>query len=208
MYVRQKPTRRALLDLKERRELAVRAHRLLEQKNSLLREELANIDGMLTPLREKMRSDLSKAYSSLEEASERIGTRSVVLAAYSTTPDSEVELREKSSRGLYVPELISSLQKRDVLDRGYSLYSTSPSVDLTTRLFKEALSSLLMIAELEGVKAVHEGEMRKTRIKVEALVRILIPRIDEAIDRIQNRLDENERQGHFIIRRIRDRQRV
>ncbi|UCD73311.1 MAG: V-type ATP synthase subunit D [Candidatus Bathyarchaeota archaeon] len=208
MYVRQKPTRRALLDLKERKELAVRAHRLLEQKHSLLREELVSIEGMLLPLREKMRSDLSKAYFSLEEASERIGTRSIVLAAYSTTPDSEVELRGKSSHGLYVPELISSIQKRDVLDRGYSLYSTSPSVDLTARLFKEALSSLLMIAELEGIKAVHESEIQKTRIKVEALERILIPRIDEAIDRIQNRLDENERQGHFIIRRIRDRQRV
>ncbi len=208
MYVRGKPTRRALLDLKERRELAVRAHKLLEQKHTLLREELVSIEGILAPLREKMRSDLSTAYSSLEEACERIGTRSIVLAAYSTTPNSEVELREKSSRGLYVPELVSSPQKRNVLDRRYSLYSTSPSVDLAARLFKEVSSSLLMIAELEGIKAVHEGEIRKTRIKVEALERILIPRIDGAIDRIQNRLDENERQGHFIIRRIRDRQKV
>ncbi len=208
MYVREKRTRRALLDLKERKTLAARAHKLLEQKHTLLREELMSIEGMLTPLREKMRSDLSTAYSFLEEAFEQIGSRGIVLAAYSTTPDSEVELREKSSRGLTIPELASSPKERTVLDRGYSLYSTSPSLDLTTRLFKEVRSSLLIIAELEGIKAVYDSEIRKTRIKVEALDRVLIPRIDEAINRIQNGLDENERQGHFIMRRIRDMQKT
>lgn len=206
MYVRQKRTRRALLDLKGRRELAARAHKILEQKHTLLREELVSIEGILAPLREKMRSDLSTAYSYLEEAFEQIGVRSVVLAAYSTSPNSEVELREKSSRGLSIPELVSSPRKRTVLDRGYSLHSTSPSVDLAALLFEEVTSSLLMIAELEGIKAIYESEIRKTRIKVEALDRVLIPRIDGAIDRIQNGLDENERQRHFIVRRIRDMQ--
>jgi V/A-type H+-transporting ATPase subunit D len=208
MFVREKRTRRVLLDLKERKVLAARAHKLLEQKHILLREELMSIEGMLVPLREKMRFDLSTAYSSIEEAFEQIGARSIVLAAYSTTPDSNVELKEKFSRGLSIPELTSSPQKRAVLDRGYSLYSTSPSLDLTARLFKEVTASLLLIAELEGTKAVYEGEIRKTRIKVEALDRILIPRIDRAIDKIQNGLDENERQGHFILRRIRDMQKI
>ncbi len=203
-YVREKPTRRTLLELKERRELAEKAHRLLEQKHMLLREELASIEGRLSPLKDKFRSDLAKAYSYLDEACETDGTGNVVLAAYSRIPDSEVELRRKTSRGLFVPEIVSTPVKKGVMDSGYSLYSTSPVLDLAAGLFQDVLSTLIVITELESAQAIYETETRKTRVKVEALERILLPKIKEAIGRIESGLEESERQEHFMVRRVRD----
>lgn len=203
-YVREKPTRRTLLDLKERRELAAKAHRLLEQKHILLREELVNIEGILSPLKEKLWGDLAQAYSCLGEACEKDGTGRIMLAAYSILPNSEVELRGKASRGLLVPELVSPPTQEVMITRGYSLYSTSPVLDVAARLFQDVLSTLLMIAELESVQATYKLETRKTRIKVEALERILLPRIRGAISRIKNALEESERQGQFIVRRIKE----
>ena len=202
---RVKPTRRTLLDLKAKKELAVRAHKLLEQKHTVLREELVSIEGVLSPLREKMRSDLSKAYLSLDEACEELGINGVVAASHFIVPNSEVVLRKKISRGLFVPELVSTPQSRKIVERGYSLHSTSPSFDYVVGLFQEVLSSVSMIAELEGIRAVYESETRKTRMKVEALERILIPWIEETVKRIENKLEENERQALFVVRRIRER---
>jgi V/A-type H+-transporting ATPase subunit D len=197
-------TRHELLKLKDQLELAQKAHTLLEEKYKILTQEAQHIRGTLLPFQQKLMSKVEAAYALLSEATISLGLRKVYRAALSTQANDEVEIRWTTIRGVSAPRLVSKIQKRTPLERGYGLASTNHLLDRAAEAFEDTLISLLRVAELENIHRILKREIKKTRIRVSALEKVLIPSVKNEIKIIGNKLEEHERERHTMVKWIKE----
>jgi V/A-type H+-transporting ATPase subunit D len=72
-------------------------------------------------------------------------------------------------------------------------------------MFEDALTSLIEVAETENILRILEDEIEKTGIRVSALEKILIPSLTREIKRIENELEEKERESHVMVKWVTER---
>lgn len=197
-------TRNELLKLKDQLELAQKAHVLLEEKYKILTQEAQHIHRTLLPFQQELTSKVENAYALLSEAIISLGLRKVYRAALSTQANDEVEIRWTTIRGVSAPRLVSKIRKRTPLERGYGLTSTNHFLDRAAEAFEDTLISLLGVAELENILRILEREVEKTGIRVSALEKVLIPSLKSEIKIIENKLEENERETHIMVKWIKE----
>ncbi|MFW6110894.1 MAG: V-type ATP synthase subunit D [Thermoproteota archaeon] len=197
-------TRHELLKLKDQLELAKKAHTSLEEKYKALIQEAQHVRKTLVPFQKKLKQRIEKAYSLLSEAVIYLGLRRVYRAGVSSKANDEVEVKWTTIRGVSAPKLISKIQKRTPLERGYPLSSTNYLLDTTAEAFEDALTSLIEVAELENIHRKLEKEGEKTRIRVSALEKILIPSLEDEIKLIENKLEEKEREHNVMIKWVKE----
>jgi V/A-type H+-transporting ATPase subunit D len=198
-------TRHELLKLKDRLELAEKAHELLEEKYKVLIQEAQHIRRTLLPFQKELESKVERAYALLSEALIGLGTRAVYRAALSTQANDEIGMRWTTVRGVATPRLISKSRKRTLLERGYGLSGTDYRLDAAAGMFEDALTSLIEVAETENILRILEDEIEKTGIRVSALEKILIPSLTKEIKRIENKLEEKERESHVMVKWVKER---
>lgn len=197
-------TRHELIRLKDQLELAQKAHSLLEEKYKILIQEAQHIRITLLPFQEQLRSKVKKAYDLMSESIISLGVRRVFRAALSTQANDETELDWIAIRGVSAPQLVSKIRKRTPLERGYGLSGTNHLLDITAEAFEDMIISLLEVAELENILRILEREARKTGIRVSALEKVLIPSLKGEIEMIENKLEENDREGQIMVKWIKE----
>jgi len=191
---RTKPTRYELLKLKDRLNLASRAHDLLEDKYGMLNSELQKVRGILNPFEKKMQSDIKEAYSLFLRAVTHSGIRKIELAAKSITPNDEIEIDWDKVQGLTVPRIKSRIKKRNPLERGYGLLETTSAIDDVAEALESLTIFLVTISELRNLLRILERELDRTRIRVSALEKVLIPYLEKEIKKIEIKLEERSRE--------------
>lgn len=196
------PTRYELLRLRERLKLAKRAHELLEDKYRMLSLETQKVKDTSVPFEEKMRREFKEAYELLLKAIMHLGMRSTELAAESTSPNDEVEVEWDRIHGLTVPRIRSKIEVRSPLERGYGVSNTAPALDDAAEAFESLTRLMVTVTELRNTHRILEREVKRTRIKVFALERVLIPYLTKEIKRISMKLEERERERHTAWRWI------
>jgi V/A-type H+-transporting ATPase subunit D len=178
---------------------------LLEEKYKMLMQEEQHIRRTLLPFQQESRSKVDRAYAFLSEALTELGTRAVYRAALSTQANDEIEMRWATVRGVATPRLRAKIRKRSLMERGYGLHSTDYRLDVTAGMFEEALISLVEVAETENILRILREEIDQTGIRVSALEKILIPSLTKEIKRIENALDEKERESHVMVKWVKER---
>ncbi len=191
-----RPTRHELLKLKSRLELAKRAHDLLENKYKMINSEAQKVKETLSPFEKSLRADLDNAGVLFMKATMNSGVRVVEMAAAFATPNDDVEVDWERLHGLSVPRLRSRIQVRDPLSRGYGILGTTPAIDDAARAYESAMNTLVTVAELRNMYQILEGEVERTRIRVFALEKVLIPYLEMEIDKIEMKLEERERERY------------
>ena len=197
-------TRHELRKLKDRLQLAERAHELLEEKYKMLMQEEQHIRRTLLPFQQQSKSKVDRASAMLSETLTELGTRAVYRAALSTQANDEIEMRWATVRGVATPRLRAKIRERTLLERGYGLHSTDYRLDATAGMFEEALISLVEVAETENILRILKEEIDQTGIRVSALEKILIPSLRKEIKRIENELDEKERESHGLVKWVKE----
>lgn len=199
-------TRHELLLLRDQLKLAQKAHSLLEEKYKVLTQEAQHISGVLLAFKQELDSKAKNAYALLSESIISLGLRNVYKAALSTKANDEVEMRRTIVRGLSVPKLVPKIQRRKPLERAYGLASTNYSLDKAADAFEDVLISLVEVAELDNILRIVKGEVKKTGIRASALEKILIPTLKSEIRKIEDKLEEREREMHTMIKWIKERE--
>lgn len=201
-------TRMELMRLKRLSELATKAKSLLEEKRSVLVMELLSYAHEARKLQEKTIYVLSEAYEDLRAAQLRAGLTALwvnsmeVEAGFSVSEDSRMVM------GIEVP-IIRVEEKAGVFKAPpYSLYTTPSKLDSASEKFKEAVKLLCKLAEVEAVITSLSKELSSIKRRVNALDKVIIPRIKADIAFIEFRLEETEREDLFRIRRIVERSSV
>ncbi|MFV2041163.1 MAG: V-type ATP synthase subunit D [Candidatus Hydrothermarchaeales archaeon] len=196
------PTRMELLKLKTKVKLAEKGHNLLKEKRDALIMEFFEIVEEAKGARKNAENKLKEAYRALTIAQATMGSLRVAEASLAVKPSTSLQIKSRNIMGIQVPVLDITVEKRSLLERGYSIRDTSAQVDEAARLFEEAIGLIAVQAEVEMTIRLLVDEIEKTKRRVNALENIVLPRLDATVKYIKMRLDEMERENFFKLKRI------
>ena len=196
-----KPTRMELLNIRKKKALAKKGHKLLTEKRDALVAEFLGIIKTREQHRRELNEALSKGTDSLIRAEMESGYDDLVSIAASAPPAPEVPVTGVNIMGVTVPRIESS-GLPDRLPPFYSLITTSSRLDTTVNHFRSILKKILIVAEIEGTIERLALEIEKTRRRVNALEYIFVPRLENTEKYIEMQLQEREREDFFRRKRM------
>lgn len=186
-----KPTRMELTNLKKKRKVAVRGHKLMKDKRDEMVRRFILYVRRNKELREQVEAKLGAAMQEFVLARAQMSTEAVEEAlAYPARP-ANVTVDTQHVLSLKMPKI--QLETTEGFDYPYGFMTTSSELDGAVQQFSEVLPMLIELAEVEKICNSLADEIEKTRRRVNALEYVMIPQFDEAIRMIKMKLDENDR---------------
>jgi|TARA_B100002003_G_C14047679_1_gene504640 V/A-type H+-transporting ATPase subunit D len=198
----QAATRMEMLRLKKKAKLAQKGHKLLKEKRDALISEFFSFIDKLKAIRTEMEGKLASAYKSLILAQALSGAAEIERAALASSAAYSIESSTSNIMGVEVPAFTAEEKSSEA---GYSKLSPSLELDEAVTNFKEALAIIITLASAEATVRKLAAEIKKTKRKVNALERILIPRINNDIIYIKVRLEEMERENFARLKVVKRR---
>lgn len=199
------PTRMELTNLKRKRVIALRGHKLLKDK----RDELMRQFLLLVRENQVLRIEVEKAVkqSNNHMAIARSVMQNEVLDVALMLPKQELqlEIEEKNVMSVMIPVYkpnLRSSDKNDIYSYGYAF--TSCDLDDAIKSLSDVLPQMLRLAEVEKSCQLMAVEIEKTRRRVNALEHVMIPQYQETIKYITMKLDENERSTTTRLMKVKD----
>ena len=203
MRLNVNPNRMELTRLKRRLVTSKRGHKLLRDKQDELMRRFIGLIRRTDALRREVEAELAEAFADF------------VLCGAETTPEFLEEAVMLSARRVSVEitaqNMMSVMAPRMRFHTGqtvedaepdaagplYGFANTSDALDRTLDKLRGILSRLLELGEVEKTCDLMAAEIEKTRRRVNALEYMTIPQLEETIQYIRMKLDENER-GNLI----------
>ena len=195
------PTRQELLLLKKKLKTSQRGFKLLKDKRDGLMKQFMEIIREAKDKREEVEQQLAVGFRAFLFASAK--TPPTVLKSAFLLPSMKTYLSAevKNVMSVEVPQF-EYKQEGDFLSYGFSF--TSSELDTALQNFSESLESMVRLAEVEHSAKLLAAEIEKTRRRVNALEYVYIPRMQETIKFIQNKLAEQERGTIITLMKVKD----
>lgn len=194
------PTRQALLERKERIELAKQGKDLLEKKRAALMKEILRITERVMHEASELQSAAGQARRALARAEMRAGPEAVRSAALAARGDIPIRVTTSNVMGVRVPEFEQRRVSRAMLERNYAPAGTSVTIDEAAASFEAVIDAVIDLAESELRLRRLTDEIRNTSRRLNALEHILIPRLEAERDSIELTLSERERGDRFRLK--------
>ena len=191
--IQAKPTRMELSNLKKRKQVAVRGHKLMKDKRDELVRRFITYARQNKELRLAVEEKLSQAMRAFVLARASMSGAQIEEALLYPARAASVDAGLESVLSIPVPKLAMETQEGYAYPYGYA--TTSAELDRAVQQLAEALPLLLQLAEAEKACSRLADEIEKTRRRVNALEYVMIPQFTETIRNIQMKLEENERQN-------------
>jgi V/A-type H+-transporting ATPase subunit D len=196
------PTRKNLMQIEDRIELSERGHDTLEQKRDGLIMEFMDILDQAQDVRSDLESQYEGAQRQLDMTRAMEGDVAVRGAAAAIKEHPEITLESKNIMGVVVPQIESTKVRKDLDERGYGLLGTSARIDETAEAYEELLEQIVLAAEVETAMKKMLTEIETTKRRVNALEFTLLPDLYESKDYIESKLEEQEREEIFRMKKI------
>jgi len=197
-----KPTRKNLMQIEDRIELSERGHDTLEKKRDGLIMEFMDILDQAQDVREDLEADYQRAQRAINMARTMEGDVAVRGAASALKEYPELTTQSKNIMGVVVPQIESTKVKKDLEERGYGVLGTSARIDEAAEAYEELLESIILAAEIETAMKKMLDEIEKTKRRVNALEFKLLPDLNENKEYIEQKLEEQEREEIFRMKKI------
>ncbi|MEZ4509634.1 MAG: V-type ATP synthase subunit D [Eubacteriales bacterium] len=188
--IQVKPTRMELSNLKKRKKVAVRGHKMMKDKRDELVRRFIEFARQNKALREEVEEKLSRAMKSFVLARASMSGAEIEEALMYPARAAEVTAGVQQVLSIQVPKIEISAQEGFTYPYGFA--TTSADLDLSVQLLAEVLPLLVQLAEIEKACGRLADEIEKTP-PTHWSTSQAIPQITETIRRIQMKLDENER---------------
>jgi V/A-type H+-transporting ATPase subunit D len=197
-----KPTRKNLMAIEDRIELSERGHDTLEQKRDGLIMEFMDILDQAQDVRAELNGDYERAQEKINMARAMEGDVAVRGAAAALKEHPEITTQSKNIMGVVVPQIESSRVKKSLDQRGYGLLGSSARIDEAADAYEELLESIILAAEVETAMKKLLEEIETTKRRVNALEFKLLPELHENKEYIEQKLEEQEREEIFRLKKI------
>jgi V/A-type H+-transporting ATPase subunit D len=186
-------TRGVLLRLREQLDFTKRGKELLEMKRDNLAAETNRLLAKIRA-RHEFEQRLMEAYGALRTAYMTLGYSRLQSEAFTVTP-LEAKVRLRSVMGVLVPEIVQGKKSAisSVID---------PSAYVAAQRLTESMRELLSIAEAEARIESIAQELMLTNRKVNALERVILPKMLETLRYIEGRLEEETLEEFFRAKRV------
>ena len=189
--IQVKPTRMELSNLKKRKKVAVRGHKMMKDKRDELVRRFIEYARRNKALRAEVEEKLQKAMKGFVLARASMSEAEIEEALLYPARAADVTAGLKHVLSIEVPSL--QIETQEGFTYPYGFATTGADLDMAVQLLAEVLPLLVELAEIEKACARLADEIEKTRRRVNALEYVMIPQFTEAIRRIQMKLEENER---------------
>jgi V/A-type H+-transporting ATPase subunit D len=197
-----KPTRKNLMAIEDRIELSERGHDTLEQKRDGLIMEFMDILDQAQDVRSEVSENYETAQRKIDMARAMEGDVAVRGAAAALKEHPEITTQSKNIMGVVVPQIESSKVQKSLDERGYGLLGSSARIDEAADAYEELLESIILAAEVETAMKKMLTEIETTKRRVNALEFTLLPRLYENQEYIEQKLEEQEREEIFRLKKI------
>jgi len=199
-----KPTRKELMNIKERIEFSEQGHDTLEQKRDALILEFMDILDQSKDVRSGLEEDYRNAQKTINMARAMEGDVAVRGAAAALKEHPEITTESNNIMGVVVPQIESSRVKKSLDERGYGVLGTSARIDEAAEAYEELLESIILAAEVETAMRKMLDEIEQTKRRVNALEFKLLPELRENEEYIEQKLEEQEREEIFRLKKIKE----
>jgi V/A-type H+-transporting ATPase subunit D len=199
-----KPTRKNLMHIEERIELSERGHDTLEKKRDGLIMEFMDILDQAQDVRADLEDSYERAQRSIDLARAMEGDVAVRGAAAALKEHPELTTQSKNIMGVVVPQIESSKVEKSLDERGYGVLGTSARIDEAADAYEELIANIILAAEVETAMKKLLEEIETTKRRVNALEFKLLPELRENQEYIEQKLEEQEREEIFRMKKIKD----
>ena len=199
------PTRMELTRLKGKLRTAQRGHKLLKDKRDELMKQFLDTVREVRALRAEVEEELMTVHKSFTVASALMSSEALEQALL--YPKQSVELTQTTQNimSVNVPVYDFRTQTRSDSDiYPYGFAATSGELDTAVDALGKVFRKMLKLAEIEKSAQLMAEEIEKTRRRVNALEYVKIPQMEEAIQYITMKLDENERANTIRLMKVKD----
>jgi V/A-type H+-transporting ATPase subunit D len=199
-----KPTRKELMQIEERIELSERGHDTLEQKRDGLIMEFMDILDEAQDVRSDLEEQYDEAQRAINMARAMDGDVAVRGAAAALKEHPEITTESKSVMGVFIPQIDSTKVRKNLDERGYGVLGTSARIDEAAEAYEELLEQIILAAEVETAMKKMIEEIETTNRRVNALEFKLLPELRENQEYIEQKLEEQEREEIFRMKKVKD----
>jgi len=196
------PTRMELIRKNAQIKLAEQGRDLLREKMDALIQEFFRIMESVSKSRDELEIVSETAQRSLLKALAVDDSVTLKSASFATRKGLFIDIKGKNIMGVPVPVLEKKRVSKSVLERGYSIISTSGRIDEAAEKFEMELDLIIGLAETETSLKRLGGEIQMTRRRVNALEQVLIPDLKKQAKYIKNAIDEREREDLFRLKKV------
>lgn len=193
--------RSELLKFKNKVAMASRGHKLLQKKRDGLIMDFFKLLENAKDLRAEMIESFIDSQKSMQKT--RILSQDMELKIYakSTKGRNLIEFQTKNIMGLSVPQIKSEFEKRNLIERNRTVYS-SFTLDDTIKKYEDVVKKIIIIAEVETAMIRLLTEIEKTKRRVNGLEFNIIPNLNKAVDFVALSLEEQERDNVIRLKKI------
>ena len=197
-----KPTRKNLMQIEDRIELSERGHDTLEKKRDGLIMEFMDILDQAQDVREDLEANYQDAQRAINIARATEGDVAVRGAASALKEHPEITTQSKNIMGVVVPQIESTKVQKNLQERGYGVLGTSARIDEAAEAYEELIDQIILAAEVETAMKKMLDEIETTKRRVNALEFKLLPDLRENQEYIEQKLEEQEREEIFRLKKI------
>ena len=191
MGIRDLPTKNNLIKLKNFINQSKEGHNLLEQKKLILQNELKKYKKEYEELKANGEKIKEEALNSLKFASVDIGIDELLDISTGVKTENNVDIQYISVMGVEIPSIVYTEEKIKI---NYGLYNTTSSLDNAIIKFNAVKKYLIELAQIENIIFILNQNIEKVQRRSNALSEIIIPRDEAIAKKIQNILEEAERE--------------
>ena len=197
-----KPTRSHLLQVRKRRVMAEKGHKLLKLKRDALIVEFFRVLEKARNLRTNIADKYRVAEQRMAVASAIEGVMGIHSAAYALLERPTLELKTRNVMGIIVPKIDAKSVRKTIVERGYGIIETSPRIDEAAEAYEDLVENVIRAAEFETTMRRLIVEIEKVKRRVNALENRVIPELKATESFIRLRLEEMERDNFMRLKRF------
>ena len=194
------PTKSNLIKLKKTIALSKQGQKLLEKKKYILENEKEKYISQKKELEETFHKQYEKAFLALQNANVDMGINKVNMISHTIEIDNQLDIKYKTIMGVEIP-LISYTSSSNP-DLTFGLLGTTISIDEAIVEFQKIKKIMVDLARLEITISRLDSAIEKVQKRSNSLKDIIIPNYEKDEKRIQDILEERDREEFVRMKMI------
>ena len=197
------PTKSNLIKLKKTISLSKQGQELLEKKKYILMNEKEKYISKKKEIEDKFNEGYKNALLAFQNANIDLGINKIYNISNNIEIDNSLDIKYKTIMGVDIPIVSYINNKKPNLTFG--LLESSISVDEAIGSFQALKESLVQLASIEITISRLDTAIRKVQTRSNSLKDIIIPNYIADEKRIQDTLDEKDREEFSRMKMIKNR---
>lgn len=197
------PTKSNLIKLKKTISLSKQGQELLEKKKYILMNEKEKYISKKKEIEDKFNEGYKNALLAFQNANIDLGINKIYNISNNIEIDNSLDIKYKTIMGVDIPIVSYTNNKKPNLTFG--LLESSISVDEAIGSFQALKESLVQLASIEITISRLDTAIRKVQTRSNSLKDIIIPGYLADEKRIQDTLDEKDREEFSRMKMIKNR---